>query len=99
MWTDTQGDTPTDLWARYLLKIGEKRASEALVGILKSGKTYPPTLPEFIAASKPAPSYYQVFKALPRPKANPKIVKAAITAMRSALYDKDVVAHIPKGAA
>lgn len=86
LWTDTQGVTPTDLWARYLLKVGEKRASAALIMILKSGKTFPPTLPEFIEASKPCPACYQVFKALPKPKPTLAIARAAIQNMRLALY-------------
>ena len=85
LWTNSQGVIPTDMWATYLLKIGEKRATNAMVEFLKSGSTFPPTLSEFIEISKPKPLCHRIFKALPKPDANPDIVKSELESMKAAL--------------
>jgi hypothetical protein len=86
LWTHAQGDLPTDLWAKALLQVGEKAAFATLVHFLKNGQTYPPTLPEFYAATyryRLDPSRF--FFALPRPPSNPVKVKAHLATIKAAL--------------
>ncbi len=85
LWTSSQGEVPTDLWAKCLLKVGSQRANLALVDFLKSGTMFPPTLPEFIAAAKPAPMCQQLYKALPKPTPDPILARAAFRAMKAVL--------------
>ena len=85
-WTNAQGELPTDVWARALLNIGETAAKEAIIHFVKQGHKYPPTLPEFYAATyryRLDPKRF--FLALPRPATNPVMVKAHLAMIKAAL--------------
>ena len=50
-WTNAQGNIPTDMWAQTLLAMGEESTQAAIIYFIKKGDKFPPTLPEFYAAS------------------------------------------------
>lgn len=85
-WTNAQGDLPTDVWARVLLTIGESAAQEAIRHFIKQGHKYPPTLPEFYAAtyrSRLNPNRF--FLRLDKPPPDPLLVKAHMAKIKAAL--------------
>ena len=48
-WTSGQGEVPNDTWIRGLDGLTAANFGRALVACRDSGKTFPPTLPEFRA--------------------------------------------------
>jgi len=46
-WTSQQGEEPNDTWVRGLNGLTAANFGRALVACRDSGKTFPPTLPEF----------------------------------------------------
>lgn len=90
LWTDKQGDLPSDLWASMLLKVGEKNAINGIIKCIKSGNTFPPTLPEFYALCNPTPEISYV-KALPRPPLNKEIFGDCMSAVKAILGNAHTV--------
>ena len=85
-WTNAQGELPTDVWVRVLLKIGETATKEAIGHFIKQGHKYPPTLPEFYAATyRYRLDPVRFFFAWPRPPSNPVKVKAHLATIKAAL--------------
>jgi len=90
MWTNAQGELPSDLWSKVLLQVGEQVAFSTLMHFLKVGQVYPPTLPEFYAATyRYRLSSQRFFIALPKQVTNKTIVSAHIKQIRTVLNNKN----------
>lgn len=52
-WLRDQGDEPNDTWVRGLSDLSSTDLGTGLIACRDSGKTFPPTLPEFRAMCRP----------------------------------------------
>ena len=56
-WTTPNGTSPTDLWTKFLDSVSPIVIRDALGQLVRSGKVFPPHLPEFVLLCQHAAGY------------------------------------------
>jgi len=86
-WLNTYGEADNGTWLTGLHDIKPEQILAGIDACRKSGKQWPPTLPEFRKICMPAivPPYHCRYQRLPTPRANPDIAAENLKQMKKAL--------------